>query len=290
MQKLAILVMLLCLCWIKTATAVEYGDLYEVDWCPCNPEERYDDKGSVVLGKTVMCPCDSMYDGYGASLEKDVRKLQLKTKQAWNKAGNFKYYVGFDYNKSHVNQTDDTINFDHLIFSPVSGIDIPANQVIDNQDNISIVIGTRPNKNFGIEAFYSRSYNKNKITRINNVSVGSENYHTVEEFTNEYQAFGVDLLGYLPVTEYFDFIAFVGVGKYYFDNNASFVVNYLDSTPVDKFSQDYSDDSLAWRVGGGVQFNIARGIVLRSMYRFIKLNSDAVDYLQEFSVGIRFLF
>lgn len=290
MQKLTGWVVLFCLCWVTKAVAVEYGDLYDVEWCPCNPEERYDAKGSVVLGKTVMCPCDSMYEGYGSSLEKDIRKFQQKTQQAWNKASNFKYYVGFDYNKSQLSQADNSINFDNIIFSSVGGINIPADKLIDEQDNISIVIGTRPHKNFGIEAFYSRSYNKNKITHINTGAVGHKDYHMVGEFTSEYQAFGVDLLGYLPVTDYFDFIAFVGLGKYYFDNDASFVINYLDSTPVDSFSQDFSNDALAWRVGGGIQFNIARGIVLRSMYRFIKLNSDTIDYLQEFSVGIRFLF
>ena len=41
-----------------------YGDLYNVEWCPCNPEEPFDADGSVVLGKTVMCPCNGLYSGY----------------------------------------------------------------------------------------------------------------------------------------------------------------------------------------------------------------------------------
>ena len=290
MKKLIFLVILFCLCWIKASVAVEYGDLYGIDWCPCNPDDRYDENGSVVLGKTVMCPCDSMYDGYGASMEKDVRRLQQKTKQAVERARSYKYYVGVDYNKSQLDFADSSINFDHLTFIDVNGIDIPSDQLIDSQDNIGIVLGVRPHKNLGIEAFYNRSYNKNTITRIDQGAIGAKDYHMVETFVSKYQAFGVDLLGYLPVTEYFDFIAFVGLGQYYFDNEASFEIRYLDDNVVNDFSQDFDENKLAWRIGGGIQFNIARGVVLRSMYRFIKLKTDTINYLQEFSVGVRFLF
>ena len=290
MKKLASLVILLGMSIARISLAVEYGDLYGVDWCPCNPDERYDDKGSVVLGKTVMCPCDSMYDGYGASMEKDVRKIQQKTKHAVERASNYKYYVGVDYNKSQLNFSGKSINFDDLTIINVGGVSIPSSELIDEQDNIGIVFGVRPHRNLGIEAFYNRSYNKNTITRLDQGIVGAKDYHMVETFVSQYQAFGVDLLGYLPVTEYFDFIAFVGVGQYFFDNEASFEARYLDDNTVDSFSQDFDENKLAWRIGGGIQFNIARGVILRSMYRFIKLKTETIDYLQEFSVGIRFLF
>lgn len=290
MKKLASLVILLGMSIARISLAVEYGDLYGVDWCPCNPDERYDDKGSVVLGKTVMCPCDSMYDGYGASMEKDVRKIQQKTKHAVERASNYKYYVGVDYNKSQLNFSGNSINFDDLTIINVGGVSIPSSELIDEQDNIGIVFGVRPHRNLGIEAFYNRSYNKNTITRLDQGIVGAKDYHMVETFVSQYQAFGVDLLGYLPVTEYFDFIAFVGVGQYFFDNEASFEARYLDDNTVDSFSQDFDENKLAWRIGGGIQFNIARGVILRSMYRFIKLKTETIDYLQEFSVGIRFLF
>jgi opacity protein-like surface antigen len=75
------------------------------------------------------------------------------------------------------------------------------------------------------------------------------------------------------------------------DNEAEFEARYLDQEGVvGRFSYDFSEDSLGWRVGGGIQFNIARGLVLRAMYRYIKIKTDAVNSLQEYSVGIRFLF
>lgn len=275
------------------AFAVQYGDLYGVEWCPCNPDDQYDQNGSVVLGKTVMCPCDSMYDGYDRSLEKDLRKVQHKTRQAVETAKNFKYYVGFDYNKSQMTTASGTVKLDHLIFSPTGGLDVPSDVIFDDQDNIGIVFGVRPNRNIGIELFYNRSYNKSNVTQIDNKTLGNIDYHLANEYITEYQAFGIDLLGYLPVTDYFDFIAFVGVGQYDIDVEAGIKSYYLESSgqsAVDEGKFDLSEDKLAWRVGLGFQFNIARGLVLRSMYRYIRLNTDTIDYLQEFSVGLRFLF
>ena len=101
---------------ISQASAQSYGDLYDVEWCPCNPEERYDANGSVVLGKTVMCPCSAMYDGYGKTIEKDLRKIQHKAERAIETARNFKYYVGFDYNKTQTDTTNNKIKFDHQAF------------------------------------------------------------------------------------------------------------------------------------------------------------------------------
>lgn len=292
MKKLCLaLAMSIILGFAYDTYAVSYGDLYDIEWCPCNPEERYDANGSVVLGKTVMCPCDSMYDGYKSTMEKDLRKLQHKTKQNIQKARNFKYYVGLDYNKSQINTGKNNINFNNEAFTNVNGIDVPAGLMLDHQDNIGIVIGTRPHSNLGIEAFYNRAYSKNTATQIINGEIGSEYHHMVGTFTTKYQAFGIDVLGYLPVTDYFDFIGFIGLGQYQFDNEAEFEARYLDQEGVvGRFSYDFSEDSLGWRVGGGIQFNIARGLVLRAMYRYIKIKTDAVNSLQEYSVGIRFLF
>lgn len=294
LMKKIVFAVAMVLGWANMSFAASYGDLYGVEWCPCNPEESYDAQGSVVLGKTVMCPCDAMYDGYNSTMEKDVRKLQHDVKRTLEKAQNFKYYVGIDYNKSQVNTAKQDITFDHLIFSDVGGLKVPAGLAMDHQDNIGFVIGARPHSNLGIEAFYNRAYSKNTVTQIDNQTVNHSDYHMVNTFVTKYQAYGVDFLGYLPVTDYFDFIAFVGLGEYRLDNSAHVEVNYLEGsvgTPaVDSASFDFSEKQLAWRVGGGIQFNIARGLVLRSMYRYIKLRTDTVNSFQEYSIGVRFLF
>ncbi len=277
--------------WAQSARAVAYGDLYNIQWCPCNTEETYDANGSVVLGKTVMCPCDSMYSGYKRTFEKDMRKVQDATQKALDRASHFKYYVGVDFNKSHLTNTKQNVRFDHLPFAPVAGLETPADTMINSNNNIGIVIGTRPHSNFGMEAFYNRTYSKNTTTQFDNTITGSEEHHIIGTYTSSYQAFGVDLIGYLPVTDYFDFLAFVGLGEYMFDNSADFEVRHLEPNEVvDTFNTDFDENKLAWRVGGGFQFNIARGLVLRTMYRFIKVKTSTIKNMQEWSVGVRFLF
>lgn len=281
--------------WAQSALAVAYGDLYNIQWCPCDTDETYDTNGSVVLGKTVMCPCDSLYSGYKRTFEKDMRKVQDTAQKAFDRASHFKYYVGVDFNKSHLENTNQPVRFDHLPFAPVAGLETPSDTMINSNNNIGIVIGTRPNPNFGMEAFYNRTYSKNTNTQFDNKVLGATDYHIIGTYTSSYQAFGVDLIGYLPVTDYFDFLAFVGLGQYMFDNSADFEVRHLETITstteiVDTFGTDFDEHKLAWRVGGGFQFNIARGLVLRSVYRFIKVKTSTIKNMQEWSVGVRFLF
>ncbi len=284
---------MLLLLTIVSAYATDYGDLYNVKWCPCNPDEQFDAQGSVVLGRTVMCPCEAMYDGYGRTFEKDMRTVQDKVEKAVDKARTYKYYVGIEYNKSQVENNNKTVNFNDPVFSPSNGVDIDSSQMVDHQDNIGVVLGFRPYKNWGIEAFYNRSYAKNEVTQYDDVNISSTDYHLINTYITKYQAFGIDLVGYLPVTQFFDFVAFVGIGKYKFDNSARFDANYLEGgiTPA-VYSAKYSfdEDEIGYRVGGGVQFNIMDGVVLRLMYKYINIGSNTIHYLQEYSAGVRFLF
>ena len=84
--------------------------------------------------------------------------------------------------------------------------------------------------------------------------------------------------------------------KYYFDNEvthefAEVLGGSGSGVPyIDKFSSDFSEDSIAWRVGLGVQFNIGRGVVLRGTYRYISIDTETIKNLQEFSLGLRFVF
>lgn len=279
--------------WSNAAHASEYGDLYNVKWCPCNPDEQYNSQGSVVLGRTIMCPCDSMYDGYGRSFEKDMRSAQEKVERAVDKARAYKYYVGVEYNKSQVETNKKTINFNDPVFSPVNGINVPSSQMVDHQDNIGVVLGFRPHKNFGFEAFYNRSYSKNEVTQYDNVSISATDYHLINTYITKYQAFGVDLVGYLPVTQFFDFVAMVGIGKYKFDNQARFEARYLEggtNSAVYNTHYSFDEDEWGYRVGGGVQFNIMNGVALRLMYKYINIDSNTIHYLQEYSASLRFLF
>lgn len=277
--------------FIKPCFAVSYGGLYDVEWCPCDPTEQFNAQGAVVLGKTVMCPCDTMYNGYGRTFKKDVQSVKEAAKKVVDKTLNYKYYIGVDFNKSNVETGNKKLEYTTSDGSASSSADI--GDVIDDQDNIGIVLGMRPHPNIGIEAFYNRTMNEN--TAIKNHGTGSDKY-LVSEYTSEYQAFGVDIIGYLPITDYFDFIAFAGLGQYYFENSITHKYSVLMAGSIigrdyrNVSSSDFDDDTLAWRVGGGFQFNIGRGVILRAMYRYINIDSEFIKNLQEFSLGLRFVF
>lgn len=279
--------------FIKPCFATSYGDLYDIEWCPCDTTESFNEGGSVVLGKTVMCPCDSMYGGYGRTLKKDSQKVKQAAQKVADKVSNYKYYIGIDFNKSNVETKNDKVEFNNAEFdNPLS---VNSGDIIDDQDNIGIVLGMRPHPNMGIEAFYNRTMNENEITRHNTTAFNNIR-HLVSSYVSKYQAFGVDLIGYLPVTDYFDFIAFAGLGQYYFENSVTHKVaagtaGVVSGNPyVNILSSDFDDEVLAWRVGGGFQFNIGRGVILRAMYRYINIDSDFIKELQEFSLGVRFVF
>ena len=274
----------------SVAHATEYGDLHSVRWCPCNPDEKFDAKGSIVLGRTVMCPCDSMYAGYGRSMENDLRKIQEKAEQTYDKIRTYKYYVGFEYNKSQVETTKRIINFNDVAFMSLQGVDVPASQMVDHQDNIGVVLGFRPHRNFGFEAFYNRSYKDNEVTQYDNTTMGDPDYYMLNSYTTKYQSYGIDLIGYLPVTQFFEVVAMIGLGEYRFNNTAKFEIYNLEPPAVYSCTKNFSDSEIAYRVGGGVQFNIARGVAIRLMYKFINIDSDTIKYLQEYSASMRFLF
>lgn len=253
-----------------------------------------------------MCPCDSMYKGYGRTFRKDVQEAKQVIKKVKEKASNYKYYVGIDFNKSTTETNHDKLTFDPLVpgteFPYFSNpVVITPDQALADQDNIGIVIGTRPHPNFGIELFYNRSFDDNETISVDFNALGTNAgdpyglHHLVNTYVTKYQAFGMDVLGYLPITDFFDFVAFVGLGQYYFDNEVRHDQAYVDggivgNPYVQGLSSDFSEDKLAWRVGLGAQINIGRGLVLRSLYRYIHVNSELIKNMQEFSVGVQFVF
>ncbi|MBE6458445.1 MAG: porin family protein [Alphaproteobacteria bacterium] len=280
-------------CGIASAQAQEpiaYGDLYNVEWCPCNPEEPFDADGSVVMGKTVMCPCNGLYSGYKKGFEQDVRELKNAAKNQLRKLNYFKYYLGLDYNMGTTSAGSEDIAFDDLILAG-GPIKVKPDDVLDDQDSLSFVAGARISKYWGLEAFYQQSYDDNTATSVDSVTLNNPDYHLMNDYTTSFRAFGLDLIGYAPVSPYFDFVGSLGLAQYKFENEALFTSYYLSNTdPRDIVKQNFDEDKIGWRAGIGAQLNIADGIALRAMYKYIYIGGDLVEDLNEFSLGLRFLF
>lgn len=199
-----------------------------------------------------------------------------------------------DYNIGSPSAGKDTISFDDIRFAG-SPISIKPDNIIDDQDSLSFVLGARVSKYFGLEAFYEKTYKDNTVNQLDNTTLGSaggSGYYLMNEYVTSYSAYGADFIGYLPFSEYFDFLASFGIAQYKFENKANFAVyQYGSGTTLDTvINRDFNEDKFGWRAAIGAQVNIADGVALRGMYRYISIGGDVIDDMNEFSIGVRFLF
>ncbi len=296
MRNLLVLLSILGVSFASSAAAddrreVRYGDLYDVEWCPCDPEEQLVNGSSVVMGKTVLCPCDSLYSGYDKGFKQEFKEAKENIARKLTAVNYFKYYIGFDWVKSKPGAVSEPWEIDDIRFQkPVS---VNLDDIFDDSDSLSFVLGARLHKYFGLEAFYQKTYQDNQRFVIDNKTLSSSTrrYYLMNEYDTSFTAYGVDAVFYLPVSLYFDFLGSVGVGQYKFDNNLQMGVYEVDYGHLEEvLNQDFSEDKTGWRFAVGGQLNIAEGVALRGMYRYVSLGGEYIDDLQEFSVGLRFLF
>ncbi len=147
-----------------------------------------------------------------------------------------------------------------------SGLELDS-YVEDDLGAGALSLGLKVNQNVGIEVFYQQSEEAEKTTGA-------------VETQYEYKAYGLDLVGYLPVARAFDLLGTVGIG--YYD---------LEMTGHDRtYIYDLSDDGLGFRVGVGGQINLTDNWGVRVMARYVNLDTDYVENMVDVSVGIRYTF
>lgn len=130
--------------------------------------------------------------------------------------------------------------------------------------------GLRIGRNWGVEVFYQTSNTAKKTA--------DDEWRTEGDYT----AYGVDALGFLPLNDQLELVAAAGVGKYEFD------VKLKYSDGIHEFSG--SDDNIGYRFGAGAQYNITGHWALRGMVRYVVLDSEYIDDMLEFSLGMRYTF
>ena len=173
-------------------------------------------------------------------------------------------------------------------FSYVSGYDVDTDDLINpNNFGFSLNAGVQFSKYFGLEAFLQHTFNSTAEVNFYNVGTKVSNYKSK---INSW-GFGIDALGYIPITDTkFSFIGSVGVGYYTF--NAKFdVVNYVYST---KYSDSDDESNLAFRIGFGGQYDFSDRWTMRGIIRYVALNSDdeedTVESLVDVSLGVKYTF
>ena len=165
-----------------------------------------------------------------------------------NAENSFKPYVGVDYNYT----------------------DADAEHQSPKYNSASVNVGTNYNQYFGTEVFYQYSDDDKK-------HIGA-----IENQTS-FQAYGLDLMGYLPLgcDQEFSLIGTAGIGEYTFDKNFSGW-----AAP-----KDQRDHGIGYRLGGGVLYNVDENVAVRALVRYVNLN-DIKDFddMWEYTAGVRYNF
>ena len=152
----------------------------------------------------------------------------------------FRPYVGAQYNATQVNYT--------------------GARDVDTHSG-SVLVGTEYNKYFGTEVFYQMSSDWDK--KINGT-----------KYSADFDAYGLDAYGYLPLGCDQVFAPFITAGIASYD-----------------FGKDVDGTGLGYRLGGGIQYHITNNIAVRVLGRYIWADKlDKMDHLSEFSAGIKYVF
>ncbi len=161
-------------------------------------------------------------------------------------------------------------------FNPYVGVDYSysnevAKHLRPNYNSGSINVGTDYNRFFGTELFYQYSDESKK-----------GHNHASDRRKMSFQAGGLDLMGYLPLTCGRDLalIGTAGIGLY------NFRTKYQD--PNIKGGHDHG---IGYRVGGGATYSIDNNWSVRALVRYVGLDQikDA-DHMMEYSAGVRYTF
>lgn len=149
-------------------------------------------------------------------------------------------YAGVDYNYS-------------MLHHDASMDAIMAGQA----HSASVVLGTKVTPYAGVEAFYQLSKKEHKADN-----------------RSQLQAYGADVLGYLPLGCYgeYEVLASAGLGQY-----------------TAKYNKD-QDSGLGYRLGAGLQYNVTDNWAVRAMYRHVWVDKNVLDCVNEVSLGVRYSF
>ena len=170
-------------------------------------------------------------------------------------ANAFEYnpYVGISYNYSDTNTKG------------IGGVYNP------DFNSGTVSLGTSFNKYFGTELFYQMSDNYAK-SNVNG-KLGSR-----------FQAYGLDLYGYLPLgcDQVFSLLGTAGVAEYQFKNKD--LANGLNR-------ETNKDKGIGWRAGLGAQYSISNNVDIRAIARYVNFNKlEAMDHMMEYTIGLKYNF
>ena len=230
---------------------------------------------------------------------------------------------------SDLKKTDYSQNTYQKIIKPYVGVEVlntkrnfandgffkddEKNYFRDSSFGGAAVLGLKAYKYFGFEGFYQRSFGEKK-DNMSNISVPvdkkghevssikDENYDhdahgkLYDQRTFLSSAYGIDFLGYLPLSQQLDLVASIGIGQYEFETRSKAKKTYESGEEGwyhtnNSYTYHKDFDSAGIRVGVGLQYTLDDMVAFRGMVRYVKLSKDEyVKDLIETSLGIYYLF
>ena len=136
-------------------------------------------------------------------------------------------------------------------------------------------VGVDYNKYFGTEIFYQLSDSDKNNSR----SYG-------DKFKSSFQAYGLDVYGYLPLgcEQTFALLGTAGIADYRFTYKGNDVRDGHDNRKA-------RDHGVGYRLGLGAQYSIDNNLSIRAVARYVGLDKvKDYDHMMEYSVGAKYSF
>ena len=154
-------------------------------------------------------------------------------------------------------------------YKPYIGLDylynrISAKQLSPYNNAFSLRIGSDYSRYFSSELFLTQSDSQSKYPRG-------------EKFKSSYRAYGLDVVGYLPIAK-FSFLATVGIGEYVFKMRL-----YPE--------KHHNEHGYGYRFGGGLKYAVDEHWQSRTICRYVKFNHvHQYNHAVEYTTGVEYHF
>lgn len=198
------------------------------------------------------------------------------------------YSIGFDYVLGKTSMANKEFTLDNPLVGGESYTG-STDKFEDSLDSLNFNIGYRPFRYLGFEAFYQQSLSDNQIKYQESYS--GDTRFAQAEYDVKYKAYGLDVVGYIPVASRLDLLAAVGIANYDFKAEVKF--NAYKNTSMDKYranSLKMDDSKVAFRFGGGAQVWLSQRLAFRAMYRYTSIGGTYFDDISEIALGLRYNF
>lgn len=159
------------------------------------------------------------------------------------------------------------------VYTPYVGIDalystLKATHIKPHYFGGGVHIGTTYNTYFGTEVFYEQ-FGQN----VKKIDAG-------QKLKTSYRAYGLDMVGYLPLIKENKFVLFSSIGA------GEYVVRHKMTGQKHKNNTGY-----AYRFGGGAMFGLSEHWSIRILARYAKMHHiDGLNHAWTYGIGLRYNF